>query len=136
LRIKLKHLSRSSEARKIITDEQTTLNNAIVNGIQDVKGKNIVVLDLRKIEEAPTDFFIVCEGESNTQIKAIADRVQKSVKEELFLYPSSIDGLQSAKWICIDYFDTIVHIFYPETREFYKLEDLWSDALFTEYHSY
>lgn len=115
---------------------EPAINDTIVDSIQDIKGKNILKLDLRGIEEAPADFFIICEGESNTQVKSISDRIQKRLKEEMQTYPSSFEGQQSAKWICLDYFDTIVHIFYPETREFYDLEELWSDAKVTEYHSF
>jgi ribosome-associated protein len=127
-------LNRSSEAAKS-PESLGILNDIIIDSIQDIKGKNIVKIDLRGLDDAPTNFFIVCEGESNTQIKSIADRVHQRVKKELFTHPSHMEGQQSAKWICIDYFDTVVHVFYPETREFYDLEELWSDGDFTEYHS-
>lgn len=127
-------MSRSSEAAKSPKTEEI-LNDIIIDSIQDIKGKNIVKIDLRSLDDGPTDFFIICEGESNTQIKSIADRVYKRVKTELFTLPSHMEGQQSAKWICIDYFNTVVHVFYPETREFYDLEELWSDGEFTEYHS-
>jgi len=109
------------------------LNHAIVEGIRDKKGKNIVQLDLRKLGEAPADFFIICEGDSNTHVKAISDSVYKKVKDELASMPTHTEGSSNAKWILMDYFNTIVHVFYPETREFYELENLWSDADVTEY---
>lgn len=109
------------------------LNNLIVDSIQDIKGKNIVKLDLRRIEEAPADFFIICEGDSSTQVKAISDRIYKRVKDETGTTPNHTEGESQAMWICVDYFNTVVHIFYNEKRRFYELELLWSDAKFTEY---
>ena len=109
------------------------LNDAIVAGIRDKKGKNIVQLDLRKLGDAPADFFIICEGDSNTHVKAISDSVYKKVKDELHSMPTHTEGSNNAKWILMDYFNTVVHVFYPETREFYELENLWSDAEVTEY---
>lgn len=115
----------------VVTADQ--LNLLIIDSIQDIKGKNIVKLDLRHIPEAPADYFIICEGDSNTQVKAISDRIYKRVKEETGTTPNHIEGERSAMWICVDYFNTIVHIFYREKRNFYELEELWSDAKFTEY---
>ena len=112
-----------------------TLSNLIVDCIQDIKGQNIVKLDLRELEHAPTDFFIICDGESSTQINAIANNIRKRVKDETGLYASQLEGAESSKWVLVDYFDIVVHVFYPETREFYELEDLWSDALITEYQN-
>ncbi len=87
-------------------------------------------MDLRKIDEAPTDYFIICEGDSTTQIKAISDSIQKKVFEELQIKPNHREGLTESKWVLVDYFNTIVHVFYPETRKYYDLEDLWSDSKF------
>lgn len=115
------------------TTEQ--LNNLIIDSIQDIKGTKIVKLDLRELEDAPTDFFIICEGASNTQVKAISDNIALRVKRELGVYPSHVEGEKNALWVCIDYFTTVVHVFYPETRSFYELESLWSDATFTEFES-
>ena len=111
------------------------LNDLIINSISDIKGKNILKLDLRQIEDAPTDFFIICEGDSNTQVKAIAGNIYKRVKEVSGDTPSNHEGQQTALWICLDYFNVVVHVFYRETRAFYDLEDLWSDARFTSYDS-
>jgi ribosome-associated protein len=111
------------------------LNNLIIDSIQDIKGKNIVKLDLRKLDDAPTDFFIICEGDSNTQVKAISENIYKRLKQEDGQVPVHVEGKQNARWICMDYFYTVVHVFYRETREFYALEELWSDAKFTEYEN-
>jgi len=112
-----------------------SLTNLIIDSIQDIKGKNILKLDLRSIDEAPADYFIICEGESNTQINAIAGNIHKRVKEELGLHPSHREGQDLSKWVLVDYFDVVVHVFYPETREFYEIEDLWGDAKVTEYQN-
>ena len=109
------------------------LNDLIVDSIQDIKGKHIVKLDLRHIDDAPADYFIICEGESNIQVKAIADNIYGRVKREGGMLPTSFEGQQRAHWICLDYFDTVVHVFYKDTRKYYELEALWADAHITEY---
>lgn len=111
------------------------LNDLIIESIQDIKGKNIVKLDLRGLEDAPAEYFIICEGDSSTQVKAIADNIHKRLKDEADVLPSHMEGTRNALWVCIDYFTTVVHVFYRETREFYELEDLWGDATFTEYET-
>ena len=121
-------------ARKQVKDT-AVLNDLIIDAIQDIKGKHIKVLDLRKLEDASADFFIICEGDSTTQVKAISDNVYQRVKDELGLLPSHREGVLGAKWVLVDYFDTVVHVFHPETRAFYDLEDLWSDAIVTEYEN-
>ncbi len=119
-------------SRKLTAEE---LNYLIVDSIQDIKGKNSVQLDLRHLKDAPADFFIICEGESNTQVKAISDNIYRRLKEEARVAPVHVEGQRNARWICMDYFPTVVHIFHKETRAFYELEDLWSDAIFTEYEN-
>ncbi len=111
------------------------LNDLIIDAIQDIKGKNIVKLDLRLLTDAPVDFFIVCEGDSTTQVRAISENIHRRVKEETGLNPAHVEGAKQAHWILVDYFNTVVHVFYPETRAFYELEDLWSDAKVTEYQN-
>ena len=111
------------------------LTDLIVDSIQDIKGKNIVKLDLRQLDDSPADFFIICEGSSNTQVKSIADNVHYRLKKEAGNLPLSTEGQQNALWICLDYFDIVVHVFYGETRKFYELGELWSDAIFTEYET-
>jgi ribosome-associated protein len=111
------------------------LNDLVIDAIQDIKGNNIVKLDLRELDDAPTDYFIICEGESSTQIKAIADNIEKRLKIEMNVKPAHSEGRQSATWVLVDYFYTVVHIFYGETRTFYDLDDLWSDGQLTEYQN-
>ncbi|MDA9873465.1 ribosome silencing factor [Saprospiraceae bacterium] len=125
-------MKRSEIADKIQQDTEE-LNPLIIDAIQDIKGKNIVSLDLRNLDEAPADFFIICEGDSTTQVSALAGNVIKRVKDELGVIPGNREGMINAKWVLVDYFNTVVHIFYPETRQFYDLEDLWNDAEITEY---
>ena len=111
------------------------LNDLIVDSIQDIKGKNVMVLDLRKLDEAPTDYFIVCEGESNTQVKAISENIHLRLKKEANQPASHVEGKENSQWICMDYFTTVVHVFHKEARKFYELEELWNDAEFTEYEN-
>jgi len=133
---KLSHLNLNSQlevqGREFSTEE---LNELIVESIQDIKGKNIVKLDMRDLDDAPTDFFIICEGDSSTQVRAISENIQHRVKYEGSLLPTHVEGKSNSLWICLDYFTTVVHVFYPETRHFYELEDLWGDAAFTEYET-
>lgn len=122
--------SRKSVSRK---PNSELLNQWIIEGIRDKKGKNIVQLDLRHLEDAPADFFFICEGDSNVHVKSIADGVYMRVKEEMGVTPVHTEGSSNARWVLMDYFNVVVHVFYPETRMFYELENLWSDAKVTEY---
>ena len=101
--------------------------------ISDKKGKSIVSLDLREIPEAISDYFIICHGDSSTQVKAIIDNVYRKLKENWKETPHHIEGMQQAEWAIIDYVDVVVHVFLNEKRDFYHLEDLWSDAMITHY---
>ena len=114
---------------------QEELNDLIIDCVQDVKGKNIIKLDLTKLEDRPTDYFIICEGDSNTQVKAITDRIFKRLKNEISTFPGVVEGQRTGLWVCLDYFNTVVHVFHRDTRNFYGLEDLWGDAITTEYSS-
>lgn len=109
-----------------------SLLNAIKTGIQEKKGKKIITADLCEIESASADFFIICEGNSSTQVNAIADNVSDYVLKNLGIKPFAFDGYQNAQWIVLDYGNIWVHIFQQETREFYNLEKLWSDAKLSE----
>ena len=105
----------------------------IIDCIQEKKGEDLVKLDLTKLVEAPTDTFIICHGESTTQVKAIADNILTEIKKRTGIRPNHVEGQQNATWILIDYFDVVVHIFNSEAREFYQLEALWSDAEVSRY---
>lgn len=107
---------------------------AIISAIQQKKGENIVSLDLRKIPEAVADFFVVCEATSSTQVKGIADFVESHLREVLNEAPYHHEGHQGLHWILIDYVNIVVHVMQPETRKFYKLEEMWSDAEVEEHN--
>ena len=107
---------------------------SIIKAIQEKKGENIISLDLRKIPEAVADFFIVCQATTATQIKAIADFVEEKVKKDCGELPYRDEGRQSLHWVLIDYINVVVHIMLPETRRFYKLEEMWSDGALTEHN--
>ena len=108
--------------------DNTILPTVIVRAIENLKGEDIVCLDLRKLKNAVSDFFIICSGNSNTQVDAIANAVYGEVSTNLKIKPWHSEGQQNAEWILLDYVDTVVHIFQKETREFYNLENLWADA--------
>jgi ribosome-associated protein len=115
------------KAVKLTTNSR--LYKTIIKAIQAKKGENIVSLDLRKIPEAVADFFIVCQASSSTQVKAISDYVEEQVKKECGENPYKQEGYQALQWVLIDYVNIVVHIMQPDTRKFYKLEDMWSDAV-------
>ena len=106
----------------------------IIKAIEDKKGANIVSLDLRKIPEAVADFFIICEANSQPQIRAIADSIETEVKKKCEENPYHYEGKQNLQWVLIDYVNVVVHIMTPETRKFYKLEEMWSDASLMEHN--
>ena len=111
------------------------LFKVIINAILDKKGENIVSLDLKKIPEAVSDFFIICQANNNNQLRAIADNIEKEVKEKCDEIPFKHEGRQAEQWILIDYVDVVVHIMLPEPRKFYRLEELWSDASSMEHNN-
>ncbi len=105
----------------------------IIQAIQDKKGENIISLDLRKINEAVADFFIVCQASSTIQVRAIADSIETEVQDRCDESPYKHEGKQVLQWVIIDYINVVVHIMLPETRGFYKLEEMWSDAVMEEH---
>ena len=125
------------EARKKPATTRLTRNSrlfkTIIYAIQEKKGENIVSLDLKKIPEAVSDFFIICEASNNIQLKAIADSVETEVKKRCGELPYKHEGRQGEQWILIDYVDAVVHIMLTEPRKFYKLEEMWSDASVMEH---
>ena len=114
--------------KKVSTDQLIT---EIIKGIDQVKGEKVSILDLREIENTVCDYFIVCEGNSNTQVNAIAGSVQKTVSKALKDKPWHIEGETNAEWILLDYVNVVVHIFQKQIREFYDIESLWGDAKIT-----
>lgn len=104
------------------------MTEVIISAIQDKKGRDISVLDLSKVDGAPTGKFIICTGNSTSQVSAIADNVREEVQKQTGEKPVNYDGYRNSQWIVVDYGDTMVHVFLPDTRSFYMLEQLWSDA--------
>lgn len=104
------------------------LAESAIKGIQEVKGHDVVSIDLRNLHNSICDFFVVCHGTSDTQVEAIARSVQKTIFEELKDNPIHKEGLGKAEWILLDYFNVVVHIFKEESRSFYNLEGLWADG--------
>jgi ribosome-associated protein len=117
---KRKSAARLTKSSKII--------KTIIAAIQDKKGENIISLDLRKINEAVADFFIICEAGNQPQVRAIAENVERLVKEKCEEDPYHHEGFNGLQWVLIDYVNVVVHVMMTETRKFYKLEDMWSDA--------
>lgn len=111
------------------TDE---LIATIIKGIDDVKGENIQLLDLREIENTVCDYFVICTGNSNTQVNAISGSVQKVVSKELKDKPFNVEGLGNSEWVLMDYVNVVVHIFQKHVRDYYDIESLWGDAKITE----
>jgi ribosome-associated protein len=107
------------------------LVSKIIEGMENLKAKGITILDLRNIENSICSFFVISEGNSNTQVKAISASVEKTVREELNEKPWHTEGLTNSEWILMDYVDTVVHVFQTETRAFYDLESLWGDGEIT-----
>ena len=109
-------------------DNSLELSNLIVEGIRQRKGKNIVCLDFDGMHNDFCKFFIICHGTSRTQVEAIADSVDETVKRALGVNPWHSEGYENAEWILLDYIDVVVHVFQERTRRFYRLEELWADA--------
>ena len=121
-------------ARKKPVSAKLTKNSrlfkSIIKAIKEKKGEQIVSLDLRKIPEAVADFFIICQATSHVQIRAISEFVQEAVKKECNELPYKHEGHQAMHWILIDYVNIVVHVMLPDARKFYRLEEMWSDAVF------
>ena len=118
-----------------MTKEKTSadqLITTIIAGIEEVKGKEITILDLRDIENTVCDYFIVCEGTSNTQVNAIVNSIQKLVSKTLKDKPWHVEGTDNAEWVLIDYVNVVVHVFQKHIRDYYDIEILWGDAKTTQ----
>jgi ribosome-associated protein len=116
-------------AKKTVSTD--VLLTSIIKGIEEVKGNDIVILDLRTIDTAVCDYFVICNGSSNTQVNAIVNSVQKMVSKELKDKPWHVEGTDNAEWVLMDYVSIVVHVFQKEIREYYNIEDLWGDAVIT-----
>lgn len=119
--------------KKKLNNSEEKLFETIIEAIKQKKGKNIVSINLKKIENTLFDFFVICHGESTTQVGAIADAIELKTREELNVRPSHFEGMQNAQWVLIDYQGIVVHVFLDQQREFYRLEDLWADGEISVY---
>ena len=115
--------------RKSNADE---LISKIISGVEDVKGIDVSLLDLRDIENTASSYFIVCSGSSNTHVNAIVRSVQKTVSKGLREKPFHTEGLKNSEWVLIDYVNIVVHVFQKHIREYYNIEELWGDAKTTQ----
>jgi len=115
-------------AKRKKTEDPDMLADIVVHGMQERKAQDVVKLNLAKVPNSITDYFIICHGNSRTQVEAIAESVEAEVKKATGADPWHKEGYENAEWILLDYFDVVVHIFQEESRGFYKLEKLWADA--------
>ncbi|MEM9141981.1 MAG: ribosome silencing factor [Bacteroidota bacterium] len=117
------------QKRKASADELIAL---ILQGIDEVKGQEVSLLDLREIENTVCDYFIICNGTSNTHVSALTGSIQKTVSKAIQDKPWHVEGEDNAEWVLMDYVNVVVHIFQKHIREFYDIEGLWGDAKVTE----
>lgn len=120
-------------ARKKLNIDSEKLSEMIVAGMQEKKAENIVRLDLRNVKGAVTDFFVICSGNSDTQVQAIADSVEHFTKEKINERVWHSEGYQTGQWVLLDYVNVVAHIFLRDNRSYYGLEELWADAPVTKY---
>jgi len=109
-------------------DGTEILLNSIVKGIFEKKGQNVLVIDLRKLENRITDYFVICHAGSTTQVSSLCDSVEDTVRIDTGEKPQHVEGLDNCFWVLVDYGNVIVHVFLEEYRSFYSLESLWADA--------
>jgi ribosome-associated protein len=110
------------------TTETTNLKNTVVEAIKEKKGKEIIVLGLTELQQSVADFFVICHGDSNTQVDAIASNIERQARTELKEHVIHKEGTENSQWVLLDYGDVVVHVFQEPFRKFYNLEDLWADA--------
>lgn len=114
-----------TETKEINSREKLDL---ILEALKEKKAKEIITINLKKVENAICDYFVICHGDSTTQVDALHDAVSRKIKKELHTNPHHIEGANNSLWILLDYFDIVVHIFLNENRSFYNLEELWADG--------
>lgn len=112
--------------------ETEQILDKIVEGVQERKGKRIVVVDMSDLQEAPCSYFVICEGDSSVHVNAIAESIKDWVRDGIAVKPYAVDGLENAEWVAMDYGYIIVHVFQRPVRAFYDIEHLWEDAKLTE----
>jgi ribosome-associated protein len=116
--------------KKVVNNDDLLAN--IIKGIEEVKGNDIDILDLRQIDNSSCDYFVICNGNSNTQVNAIVSSIQKTVSKSIKDKPWHIEGSDNAEWVLMDYVNIVVHVFQKHIREYYNIESLWGDAKITK----
>jgi len=116
-------------------NNSAVISEAVIHGMQEKKGKEIVRLDLRKINSSVADYFVICHADSATQLRALAQSVEEEVYKALKQDPWRKEGHEQGEWILLDYVDVVVHLFKAEKRQYYAIEELWGDAEFENYKS-
>ena len=114
--------------RKNTNKSSLMLTEIAIKGIQDKKGRDITLISLKEIEGSLFDYYIVCTGNSPSHIDSITDAIEQEIKQSVGFKPKRIEGLQNCQWVLLDYFDVIIHVMLEETRDFYKIEQMWKDA--------
>lgn len=115
-------------SKKTTPEDTAALADIIIQGIQEKKGHDIVLVDLREIHNAVCDYFVICHGDSTTQVNAIADAIEEETIKHLQEKPWHREGMENAEWVLLDYVSVVAHVFHRDAREFYSLEKLWADA--------
>lgn len=119
--------------KKKTEEKEDLLLNVIIDSIKNKKGKKIVSIDLREIDNSVCDYFVICHADSTTQVSAIAEEIRKKTKEEANQSAHHVEGISNSHWVLIDYLQIVAHIFLDEYRRFYHLEELWADGILTEH---
>jgi len=132
--VKKKAVAVKKTTRKTVTKPKTKDNTqklleAIVDGIEDKKGEDIVTLNLKQIKNAMADYFVICQASNKIQVEAIVRSIEEKVYKKTKEDPRTVEGKQNAEWVLLDYFNVVVHVFIAEKRDFYGLENLWADAV-------
>lgn len=115
--------------------EKQLLVDKIVEAIQDTKGEDIQIFDLSGIENSVAETFVICSGNSNTQVSAIAGNIEKKVRNDIKERPWHVEGTENAMWVLVDYVSVVVHVFQKQIRDYYEIEELWGDAKITKVES-
>lgn len=132
---KAKKVVKKASKKVAKKEKKDNLLEIIIDAVQEKKGDNLVVLDLKGIGSRVCDYFVICEGRSTTQVDAIADSVKYEVKKKLNQLPYHSEGYSNSEWILIDFVNIVVHVFQPHIREFYNIEGLWADADVKHYNN-
>ncbi|MDR3046519.1 MAG: ribosome silencing factor [Bacteroidales bacterium] len=109
------------------------LEELIVQALLEKKGEDVICIDLTKINHVLFDYFVICTGNSKPHVETLCSYVEEVAKREANIKPTFIEGINNSEWVLLDYFNIIVHIFQPEAREFFNLEQLWNDADITRF---